>query len=190
MYTRGSTVLVGAGVLWVASCTAMSGIDGYVFDLGGGGAGAAAGSGGGVTSGGAGGEAGWTATGGTAGSGGNGGAGGVGGGTGCQPGDTQTGGICGDCGTLTSTCTGDGIWGAESCEGEGPCPQGTTQQSNCDPCSQKTCQNDCNWSGCELKSGNECDYDGGVTWQFCGGDEAHWQYCLIQCVWASCQPIP
>ncbi|MBW2458199.1 MAG: hypothetical protein JRI68_27085, partial [Deltaproteobacteria bacterium] len=125
MDLRGQSVLVGAGILWVASCTAVSGIDDYAFDLAAGGAGGEAGSGATVTSGGAGGAAGWVPTGGAAAAGGHGGGGmgGAGGGGGCQPGTTQEGGVCGDCGTEISTCSNDGIWDPPSCENEGPCSQ-------------------------------------------------------------------
>ncbi|MEZ4230091.1 MAG: hypothetical protein R3B89_13020 [Polyangiaceae bacterium] len=53
----------------------------------------------------------------------------------------------------------------------------------CDSCSEQVCQNDCSWGGCELKVGNECDWNMGHHWRCCGVDS--WQFCLSSCKWST-----
>ncbi|MEZ4376271.1 MAG: hypothetical protein R3B07_36035 [Polyangiaceae bacterium] len=109
--------------------------------------------------------------------------GGSGGNCECQPGVQETE-DCGNCGSRTRTCQQDCTWDTWSgCGNEGPCAPGTTQAGGCDGCSQQVCQNDCSWGGCELKAGNECDWNMGHHWRCCGVDS--WQFCLSSCKWST-----
>lgn len=111
---------------------------------------------------------------------------GTGGSCECQPGATESE-DCGNCGTRTRDCAQDCLWNDWSaCGNEGPCAPGATQPSTCDGCSHQVCQNDCSWGGCELKPGNECDWNSGHHWRCCAVDS--WQFCLSSCKWsAACE---
>lgn len=104
----------------------------------------------------------------------------------CTPGETKTLGTCEKCGTSTQTCDSAGTWGPPTCVGAGPCSPGETSASGCsDPCSAKTCGSDCQWSGCGLKAGAACMYEGGTNFQCCGTNK--WQFCNADtCNWFSC----
>ncbi|MCA9626237.1 MAG: hypothetical protein KC766_01165 [Myxococcales bacterium] len=136
-------------------------------------------SGGSQSSGGTGGGSAGMSTGGTP----SGGMGGTGGNCECQPGVQETE-DCGNCGTRSRSCGNDCLWDTWSgCGNEGPCAPGTTQPGACDSCSEQVCQNDCSWGGCELKVGNECDWNMGHHWRCCGVDS--WQFCLSSCKWST-----
>lgn len=56
-------------------------------------------------------------------------------------------------------------------------------------CSHKVCQSNCQWSGCQLKAGNQCDWEAGTNWRCCA--KSKWQYCLNpsqnnlgKCIWS------
>jgi len=94
----------------------------------------------------------------------------------CSPGQTQSQG-CGLCGSQSRTCTGSCAWGAwGSCGGQGVCSPGAQQQGSCDVCSRQTCQSNCQWGGCSILAGKECEWRQGVNWRCCGVHR--WQYCL------------
>lgn len=156
------------------SGTAWGGSAGTEANGGGGGSQSFGGNGGGS----AGMSSGGTAMGGNS----SGGMGGSGGSCECQPSAQETD-DCGNCGTRVRTCGQDCQWGAwGSCGNEGPCAPGATQPGGCDSCSQQVCQNDCSWGACELKAGNECDWDTGHN-RLCAVDS--WQFCLSTCKWST-----
>ena len=117
----------------------------------------------------------------------------------CTPGMSQTDTqACGNCGTRsrTRTCDSGCSWGAwssfGSCGGQGTCAPGAT--SNCtgarsgSGCVHRVCTGSCEWSGCQLKPGNACDWttdDGrtGSRYRCCGGSA--WQFCLDTCQWST-----
>ncbi len=117
----------------------------------------------------------------------------------CSPGETETQSqACGDCGrqTRTRTCDSGCSWGAwsswGSCSGQGPCSPGAT--SNCtgdrsgSGCVHRVCSSSCEWSSCQLKPGNACDWytddgRGGSRYRCCGGGS--WQFCLSTCQWST-----
>ncbi len=133
-----------------------------------------------------GGAAGMSGAGGEAGLAGEAGMGGAAGTTGCSPGETQDVGTCAKCGTKQQTCDANGQWGPDECVGQGACEPGTTTGGCSDPCQEKTCQNDCTWGSCKLKSGAKCLYESGTNFQCCGTDK--WQFCNKDtCDWYSCQ---
>ncbi len=94
----------------------------------------------------------------------------------CTPGQQQSQ-SCGNCGTQGRTCTSScqwGTWGA--CQGEGVCTPTQTTQSGCDVCAQKVCQNNCQWSGCQLLPGKTCEWKNGTNWECCAWHK--WHFCL------------
>jgi hypothetical protein len=93
---------------------------------------------------------------------------------------------CGNCGTRGRACNSLCAWEPFSaCGGEGPCAPGSVTQFLCDSCSQLVCQSNCQWGGCELKFGAQCEYKGGTTFQCCA--PGAWQYCSPTCQWFGCQ---
>ena len=73
----------------------------------------------------------------------------------CKPGDQRTI-ACGNCGMETDTCTLACQWSGV-CVGQGVCAPGATQAGGCSPCSQQTCDVNCQWSACALKLRNACE---------------------------------
>jgi hypothetical protein len=104
----------------------------------------------------------------------------------CTPNDVQDVGACARCGTQRKRCNANGFWDAAVCESQGECEVGDGDQSDCEDCGQRVCSNSCNWGDCEPDPGNDCLWDTGHTWRYCGGDNHHWQWCLSSCVWAPC----
>lgn len=73
----------------------------------------------------------------------------------CKPGQVQSAG-CGNCGTKTRTCQGNGKWGGWSgCGGQGVCAPGQSQQEPCGDCGThgRTCKSNCQWAGWSACSG-------------------------------------
>ncbi|HEY8426854.1 MAG TPA: hypothetical protein VIL20_00705 [Sandaracinaceae bacterium] len=113
----------------------------------------------------------------------------------CSPGQTERESrACGNCGTQSrsrtcdpSTCTW-GAWTAYGdCTGEGVCTPGATRAGSCDGCSHQVCTSSCTWSACQLRPGNQCDWERGTNWRCCGSNR--WQYCLSSCRWSTdCEP--
>ena len=94
----------------------------------------------------------------------------------CAPTTTQSTG-CGNCGTKTRTCSAQCAWGSYgSCGGQGVCTPTATQAGSCDVCAQQTCQSNCQWGACALKSSSTCEWRSGTNWRCCGTHR--WQYCL------------
>lgn len=115
----------------------------------------------------------------------------------CTPGETQSDeDLCGNCDrgrrTRSRACDGGscrwGSWGGWSgCSGGGPCSPGARRDSDaCDPCSEQVCNGECNWGGCQLRSGATCEWEAGTNWRCCGS--SRWQFCLgpsYGCVWST-----
>jgi len=69
----------------------------------------------------------------------------VGGGA-CSPGETLES-DCGNCGTLTNTCSAVCTWVPGACVGEGECAPGATTNDGCDSiCALRSCSGTCSWS--------------------------------------------
>jgi len=102
----------------------------------------------------------------------------------CAPGSRDDR-ACGDCGTQSRTCDANCQWGDyAACAGEGACSPGATRDGNCDPCAHQVCNDNCNWGGCVLRPGSECEWQEGTHWRCCDTDS--WQFCLPNsCVWSS-----
>ena len=67
----------------------------------------------------------------------------------CSPGQQQSQG-CGNCGTKTRSCQGNGKWsGWSGCQGQGPCAPGQGQTEDCGDCGQhsRSCGGNCQWGG-------------------------------------------
>ncbi|MBI5499046.1 MAG: hypothetical protein HY907_02310 [Deltaproteobacteria bacterium] len=102
----------------------------------------------------------------------------------CGPGETQSEGCGTRCGSRGRSCNSSCAWdGWSSCGGEGACSPGDTDASDCDRCSQRVCQGDCSWGGCELRPGSACEWWSGTHWRCCGSSQ--WQFCLSSCVWST-----
>jgi hypothetical protein len=67
------------------------------------------------------------------------------------------------------------------------CAAGDTQQADCDGCSHQDCGSSCAWGGCNLKPGNDCEWQNGNHFLWCNEAHTVWQFCLSSCVWAPCQ---
>lgn len=103
----------------------------------------------------------------------------------CIPGAQEQQG-CGSCGVSTRTCQANCTWSNfGNCTSEGACSPGSTKQGNCDACSHQVCNNSCAWSGCQLKAGNQCDWESGNNFQCCAPGK--WQFCSSACQWNPCQ---
>jgi hypothetical protein len=109
----------------------------------------------------------------------------------CTPGQTDREmRACGNCGTEsrtrscnTTTCTWGAFGAFGGCGGQGECAPGATRAGGCDGCSHQVCSGSCNWSGCQLRGGNECEWRNGTHFRCCGVD--HWQFCLSSCRWSA-----
>lgn len=101
---------------------------------------------------------------------------------------------CGNCGTKTRTCSDTCTWQPYgACSNEGVCAPGSTGAdclcssnsagtiSAC--CGVQTCTDTCAWS-CDLKSGAECDWNAGTTFECCGTGQ--WHFCSASCHWFNC----
>ncbi|MCC6747735.1 MAG: hypothetical protein IT371_08770 [Deltaproteobacteria bacterium] len=107
----------------------------------------------------------------------------------CTAGQTEEGAPqgCGRCGTqrpkrqCSATCTW-GAWAPGTCGGEGPCDPGDTRTTGCDTCARKVCGQNCQWGGCTLKPGAQCEWRAGAHFRCCAADR--WEYCLPSCVWS------
>jgi len=103
---------------------------------------------------------------------------------------------CGNCGqrSRSRTCIEGCVWGDwggwGDCAGQGPCAPGSTQGGGCDPCSQQVCQGNCQWGGCGLSPGSECEWQEGKHWKCCASGK--WHFCLgpaYGCKWSgACSP--
>jgi surface antigen len=65
----------------------------------------------------------------------------------CRPGDSQTQG-CGNCGTQSRGCGGNGKWGGwGACGSQGACAPGDNQSEACGSCGtrERTCAGSCQW---------------------------------------------
>jgi hypothetical protein len=115
----------------------------------------------------------------------------------CEAGAEETA-ACGNCGSSKRTCGSSCTWGAlGACSGEGACKPGAVDP-NCmsgpagkqqlDPCLQKECNNNCQWSTCKLRPGAVCAWEAGYNFKCCGTDM--WQYCSGSgtnvCSWHPC----
>lgn len=110
----------------------------------------------------------------------------------CTPGQTdREQDACGNCNlgsrsrTRTcngTTCTWDAFGAWSSCSGGGECAAGDTRAGGCDGCSHQVCSGSCNWGGCTLRPGNQCEWRSGTHFRCCGTDR--WEYCLSSCQWS------
>lgn len=111
----------------------------------------------------------------------------------CSPGDTDSQTRSCSCGgdeSRTRTCNDSCDWGGWSgwsgCSG-GECTPGDTRAGSCDGCSEQVCNDSCRWSGCQLRTGNACDWERGTNWRCCATNG--WQFCLSSCQWSTdCAP--
>ncbi len=74
----------------------------------------------------------------------------------CTPGQTRKV-ACAACSIEVDTCGMNCQWMAGPCVNVGVCAPGGVQQGNCGVCSQQNCDNNCQWSACQLKQGNTCN---------------------------------
>jgi hypothetical protein len=106
----------------------------------------------------------------------------------CTGDESRDVGDCAQCG-LIEHCN-DGVWDPAVCEGQGDCEVGDTDQSDCESCGERVCEAGCTWSvSCQLDPGMQCFWESGMHWQYCGGDQSHWQFCLSSCLWGECVPM-
>jgi hypothetical protein len=131
-------------------------------------------------------------------------------GTPCSGGGTCTGGVCsavctpsttedqacGDCGTQTRTCDGQGQWGTfGDCGGEGICTPGDLDSRSCGNCGaqSRTCNDDCTWSDwSECVGEGEC-VAGTTEQRPCGDCGTQERHCSNACHWTlvgTCDDTP
>ena len=94
---------------------------------------------------------------------------------------------CGNCGTQTRTCNGDGTWTAfGSCEGEGECAKNTTETCSSDGTTIRTCTSTCQWSpatcpGCASHASQKCSGNALYWYTSCGTQEGIASTCTCGC---------
>jgi len=100
----------------------------------------------------------------------------------CEPGSVDET-ACFSCGMQSRICSPDGRWDDWGpCVDPGVCSPGEVrEESECDPCSEQVCSDQCDWLPCALSLGNECEYQAGQHWRCCGADS--WQFCTPDCRW-------
>jgi len=110
----------------------------------------------------------------------------------CMPGDTRED-FCGNCGTKTQECNDDCEWDPYGpCEYEG-CTPGDKEDCLCSTsgitacCGERVCDDNCQWSTCDLKASSECNWSAGSNFRCCA--PGSWEYCLSSCQWSgTCEP--
>ena len=103
----------------------------------------------------------------------------------CAPNATRSD-HCGNCGTQQYRCSMACAWVAQgACSGQGVCAPNSTQGGGCDGCSEQVCGTNCAWSGCRLRPGNACEWQGGGNHRSCSQCACGLQWCLNSCQWSS-----
>ena len=110
----------------------------------------------------------------------------------CSPGQTDSQ-ACGNCGTKTRKCSGDGQWGGWSgCTGQGACAAGESESQACGNCGTMTrkCSSSCQWGGWSGCAGQGVCAANELESQECGDCGATVRLCDSSCQWqswSSCQ---
>lgn len=157
----------------------------FVIDGGSSGGSGSGGGGQGGTSGTAGASAGF---GGVGGSQGGTSAGGAGGGS-CAPGDVVDVGPCAQCGTFRSVCQSDGSLSVATCQDQGECMAGATEEESCGSCGgmrSRACGDECAWEpwGDCSEPADACA-PGATRPGSC--DPCSEEVCQDDCTWGSCE---
>ena len=104
----------------------------------------------------------------------------------CTPGDTKTQACGASCGSQTSTCTDQCLWGAfDECSTTAICTPGSTQLIDCGFCGTQAqlCTTECQWANFGICENAGVCAQGDI--QPCG-DLCGEQVCNNQCQWLAC----
>ncbi len=111
-------------------------------------------------------------------------------GSNCNAGMVCNADRCEPCGGNGQLCCAGGGCNGRLCLGGRcrTCNPGDTSPAFCSPCLHIVCGGSFEWSGCQLRPGNACDWQGGTNFQCCtpAGGGPGWQFCSSTCQWFGC----
>ncbi len=103
----------------------------------------------------------------------------------CTPGQSQSQ-ACGNCGSQSRTCGGNGQWsGWSTCSGQGECAKGATESQSCGDCGSqtRTCSGSCQWGGWGSCQEQGTCVPGEEQSESCGLCGSRTRSCVAGCQW-------